>query len=112
MAWMTRLGAIVLIVLGVAISPAGAQSLDALKASGVVGEKIDGFVGVVDAGAPGNVRALVDQINEERRARYAEIAQKQGAPIDAVAKIAGQKLVERTPAGQYVMGADGAWRQK
>lgn len=112
MAWMTRLGAIVLIALGLAASPAGAQSLDALKASGVVGEKVDGFVGVVDAGAPSNVRALVDQINEERRARYAEIAQKQGAPMDAVAKIAGQKLIERTPPGQYVMGADGAWRQK
>ena len=112
MAWMTRLGAIVLILFGLAASPAAAQSLDVLKASGVVGEKVDGFVGVVDAGAPSNVRALVDQINEERRVRYAEIAQKQGAPMDAVAKIAGQKLIERTPAGEYVMGADGAWRQK
>jgi hypothetical protein len=112
MTWITRVGAIVLVVLGLAALPAAAQSLDALKASGVVGEKIDGFVGVVDAGAPGNVRALVDEINAERRARYAEIAQKQGAPIDAVAKIAGQKLIERTPAGQYVMGADGRWRQK
>ena len=59
-----------------------------------------------------DVRALVDEVNAERKAKYAEIAQKQGTPIDAVAKIAGQKLIERTPGGQYVLGADGQWRQK
>jgi uncharacterized protein YdbL (DUF1318 family) len=29
-----------------------------------------------------------------------------------VAQIAGQKLIERTAKGGYVMGADGQWRQK
>jgi len=92
--------------------PAAAQSLDQAKAAGQVGEKVDGFVGVVAADAPAEVRAMVERINAERRARYAEIAQKQNAPLDAVAKIAGQKLIERAPAGQYVLGADGRWRQK
>ena len=92
--------------------PAFAQSLDQAKEAGLVGEKIDGFVGVVPADAPAEVRAMVDRINAERRAKYTEIAKKQNAPLDAVAKIAGQKLIERTPSGQYVLGADGQWRQK
>ena len=92
--------------------PAAAQSLDQAKAAGLVGERVDGFVGVVAADAPAEVRAMVDRINAERRAKYTEIAKKQNAPMDAVAKIAGQKLIERAPSGQYVLGADGQWRQK
>ncbi len=77
-----------------------------------MGERIDGYVGVVDAGAPGDVKALVEKINAERKAKYAEIAQKQGAPVAAVAQIAGKKLIERAPKGEYVMGADGQWQRK
>ena len=103
-----------MIALPLALSalPAAAASLDDAKARGQVGERIDGYVGVVDAGAPGDVRAMVDEINAERRAKYEEIAKKQGAPLAAVAQIAGKKLIERTPSGQYVLDAGGEWRQK
>jgi uncharacterized protein YdbL (DUF1318 family) len=107
-----RVLAIALVSLCFVALPATAQSLDQAKAAGLVGEKADGFVGVVAADAPAEVRAMVDRINAERRAKYAEIAGKQNAPIDAVAKIAGQKLTERAPSGQYILGADGQWRQK
>jgi uncharacterized protein YdbL (DUF1318 family) len=109
---VVRLVAITLLSFGLLAAPAVAASLDQAKASGQVGEKIDGFLGVVDADAPADVRTLVERINAERAAKYAEIAQKQGTAVDAVAKIAGQKLIERAPAGQYVLGADGRWRQK
>ncbi len=92
--------------------PAAAQSLDQAKAAGQVGERIDGYVGVVEANAPGNIRKLVDQVNAERKAKYAEIAKDRGTSVDAVAQIAGQKLIERTAKGGYVMGANGKWRQK
>ena len=74
-----------------------------------MGERIDGYLGVV-GGAPADVVQLVEQVNAERRAKYAEIAQKQGAPVEAVAQIAGKKLIEHTGPGEYVMGADGQWR--
>lgn len=109
---IVRLAAIALLSFGLWAAPALAASLDQAKAAGQVGEKVDGFLGVVDADAPADVRAMVEQINAERAAKYAEIAQKQGASVDAVAKIAGQKLIERTPPGQYVLGADGQWRKK
>jgi hypothetical protein len=108
-AWLRWIVPALLLVLA---GTAAAQGLDQAKAQGLVGERVDGFVGVVGADAPAAVRALVDQINAERRARYDEIAKKNGTPLDAVAKIAGQKLVERVPAGQYVAGPDGQWQQK
>ncbi len=107
-----RFAAIAFLTLGLLVVPALAASLDQAKAAGQVGERIDGYVGVVDANAPAEVRALVDQINAERQAKYKEIADKQGAPVAAVAQIAGKKLLERTPKGEYILGADGQWRKK
>jgi uncharacterized protein YdbL (DUF1318 family) len=104
-----RLGAVLFMLTAL---PAAAQSLDEAKAAGQVGERIDGYVGVVDASTPGDVRAMVDQVNAERRQKYAEIAAERGTSVEAVAQIAGQKLIARAPGGQYVLGADGEWRQK
>ena len=112
MSWMVRIGAIALLVLGLGIGAAQAGPLEDAKAQGLVGERIDGYLGIVDSGAPGSVRSLVDRINAEREARYAEIAQKQDAPVAAVAQIAGKKLIERAPRGEYVMGANGQWQRK
>jgi uncharacterized protein YdbL (DUF1318 family) len=94
------------------LTPLGARAdaLDDAKAQGLVGEQIDGYIGAV-SGA-GGVQPLIDDINAKRKAKYAEIAGKRGAPPEAVAKIAGQKLIERTPAGQYVRDQTGQWKQK
>jgi uncharacterized protein len=108
---MLRIGAM-LLLLCLSALPAAAQSLDEAKAAGQVGERIDGYVGVVDANAPGAVRTLVDKVNAERKAKYAEVAAERGIPVQAVAQIAGEKLIERAPRGQYVLGANGKWRQK
>jgi uncharacterized protein YdbL (DUF1318 family) len=112
MAGMLRLGAITLLVVGLSFGAALAGPLDDAKSAGLVGERIDGYLGVVDSGAPADVQRLVEQINAEREAKYAEIAKKQGAPVQAVAQIAGEKLIERAGSGEYVMGADGQWRRK
>jgi uncharacterized protein YdbL (DUF1318 family) len=98
-----------LVTIGV-IDAATAGPLDDAKAAGLIGEKADGYVGAVTGDA--SVNALIDEINAGRRAKYEEIASKRGAPIDAVAAIAGKKLIERTPAGQFVMGGDGQWTEK
>jgi uncharacterized protein YdbL (DUF1318 family) len=112
MTWMVRIAAIGLLLLGLGGGPAFAGALENAKAAGQVGERIDGYLGVVDSGAPASVKSMVDQINAEREAKYAEIAKKQGAPVAAVAQIAGKKLIERAGSGEYVMGADGKWQRK
>lgn len=87
-----------------------ASELDDAKAAGWVGERPDGYLGVVSAGnPPRSAQALVDDINQRRREHYREIAQREGTDVDVVAALAGEKLVARTPAGQYVMTAAGQW---
>ena len=99
-----------LIVLGV--QAASSATLDGAKAAGQIGESVDGYVHLVDKNAPADVKALMKDVNNKRRAKYGSIASKRGAPVKDVAALAGAKLVERTPAGQYVMDSGGKWRKK
>ncbi len=89
-----------------------ASPLDDAKAAGQVGEAPDGYVHLVEKGAPADVKALVEDVNAKRKARYETIAEKRSAPIEAVAAQAGAKLIERTPAGQYVMDDHSNWKKK
>ncbi len=91
--------------------PAAANELDAAKAAGHVGEQADGFLGVAP-GAPSSAQGLVSRINEERAVRYGEIAAKNKTSPSAVAALAGKKLTDRTPPGQWIRGADGKWTKK
>ena len=91
--------------------PAAAQSLDEAKSAGHVGEQSDGYLGVVP-GAPASARQLADRINAERAVKYGEIGANRGASPAAVAALAGKKLVERTPPGQWYRDADGNWHRR
>jgi len=95
-----------------AATPASADALDDAKAAGYVGERPDGFLGLVDAGAPAAVKALVDQVNGKRRAAYDEIAKKNGVPASEVAKVAAEKVYKSSPPGTFLMDANGNWRQR
>jgi len=99
-----------LIVLGAHV--ASAETLDDAKSAGQIGEGVDGYVHLVDKGAPDAVKALVKDVNDKRREKYGSIAKTRGAPIEDVAALAGAKLVERTPAGQYVLDSNAKWRKK
>jgi len=95
------------------VTPAASASpLDAAKAAGQVGEAPDGYVHLVEKGAPADVKALVESVNAKRKAKYESIAKKRGAPVEAVAAQAGAKLIERTPAGQYVLDVSSNWKKK
>jgi uncharacterized protein YdbL (DUF1318 family) len=112
MRYALRLAALLLLCSSLFAGPAFALSLNEAKAQGLVGERVDGFVGIVVADPPADVRQLVEQVNRQRREKYDEVAKQRGVPLDAVAKITGEKQLERTPAGHYVAGADGRWRRK
>ncbi len=91
--------------------PAAANELDAAKGAGHVGEQADGFLGVAP-GAPSSAQGLVSRINEERAVRYGEIAAKNKTSPSAVAALAGKKLTDRTPPGQWIRSADEKWKKK
>lgn len=90
-------------------STAMAISLDEGKANGLVGERADGYLGAVSSSP--DATALVNDINSKRRAKYSEIAKKNGTRIEAVEALAGEKAIANTPPGQYVQDK-GGWRKK
>jgi len=116
---MTRWLMVLALTLGIGLTipaPCHAQaqaqaSLEA-KQSGLIGERPDGLVGFVADTVPADVRAMVDQVNAQRMRRYNQVAQTNGAPVDSVQAVAGRQLIERTPAGQYILSASGRWGRK
>jgi len=102
------------IALALVAAPAIAQrdpAYAAARASGAVGEKMDGYLGIV-AQASGPVRAMVDDINIRRRAVYAERAQAEGATLEEYAFTAGCLAILRTEPGEYYQAPDGTWQQR
>ena len=103
-----------LILGGIAV-PAGAQNRDpayaAARAAGQVGEKMDGYLGIVGAATP-DLRRMVDDINIRRRAVYAEQAQANNATLEEYAFTAGCLAISRTVAGEMYQAPDGSWQQR
>ncbi len=101
------------ILMLLAVSPAWAIDLDSAKAQGLVGERLNGYVGIVTAAPAPDLTQMVNEINRRRRGSYQEIANKTpGATLASVEKLAGEKLIRRTPSGQYVESAAGKWAKK
>ncbi|HEY6916139.1 MAG TPA: YdbL family protein [Allosphingosinicella sp.] len=114
MKWVLGLG-IAIAVAGGGAGMAQAMFQDAsaqLRSTGQVGERYDGYLGVVgDASA--SLRAEVDAINIKRRAFYTDLAAKRGAKIEEVgATTACQIFATKIQPGQYYMLTDGVWRQR
>ena len=110
-----RIGFAALLALALLAVPSGLALADQLgdaKKAGSVGERPDGYLGVVDNNAGPEVKALVKEINEKRREKYGAIAKKRGTSVKAVAALAGEKWIKKTPPGQYVMTSSGKWKQK
>jgi hypothetical protein len=98
------------IALGVALAvPAFALDLHEARAKGLLGEQWDGYVGIVASPTP-ELEKLAAEINAKRRAHYQEIARRNGTELEAVAALAGKKLVEGAASGQFVK-TNGGWRK-
>lgn len=89
---------------------AGAQSLNALRASGAVGEGYDGYARVRKAG--GGARSVVDAVNAKRRAIYAERAKEQGTAADQVGRVYARQILGKAPAGTWFLQESGKWVRK
>lgn len=100
-----------LLSLLLASTPVAALDLSTAKASGLVGEKMNGLLGVVDTNAPAEVNALVESINAQRQAEYQRIATKNGVSVTDVAKLTAQKVIGQTAPGQYIETPSG-WQKR
>ncbi|EAN3608525.1 DUF1318 domain-containing protein [Salmonella enterica] len=87
-----------------------ALTLDEARTQGRVGETLNGYLVALKNDA--ETQKLVLDINHARRASYQQLADSNHLPMDEVAKMAGQKLVERARPGEYVQGINGKWMRK
>lgn len=95
-------------------SPALAQrdpAYAAARAAGQVGEKIDGYLGIVGSGTPA-LQAIVNDINIKRRALYASKAQAANATLDEYALTAGCQAILATRPGEKYQAPDGSWQTR
>jgi uncharacterized protein YdbL (DUF1318 family) len=104
-----------LVLAGLALSvPALAQrdpAYQAARAAGQVGEKTDGYLGVV-GGQSGAIESLANDINIRRRENYAQKAQEQGVTLQEYAMAQGCILISRTQPGEKYQGPDGSWQTR
>jgi uncharacterized protein len=109
---MTKRSKIVLGVAGLALLAWGGVALaqggvSAAIASGQVGERADGYLGVRGS-VSADVRAEVEQINIKRRALYTARAQERGVAVEAVAVATACQAMQRVAPGHaYNLG--GGW---
>ncbi len=81
------------------------------RAAGQVGERYDGYLGVVGS-VPDMVRRQVGAINIKRRSLYAGLASRKGVTTEEVGLTAACSLLRRVPVGgAYLAGQDG-WRRR
>jgi uncharacterized protein len=105
-----RLSSFIVLFVLLTTLPAWALDLHQARASGMVGEKLDGYTTALKS-TP-DVQALVADVNAKRQAEYAKISKQNGQPVDVVAKLAAQQIVKNLEAGSSYQADDGGWRTR
>ncbi len=88
-----------------------AIDLDNAKSAGLIGEQANGYLGIVSKPATGEVEALIRDVNQKRKEKYQEIAQKNKLTLNQVETQAGLKLIEKTVSGHYINNGS-SWQKK
>ncbi|MFL6759756.1 YdbL family protein [Sphingomonas sp.] len=94
-----------------AAAAAQTPMVNSARASGAVGERYDGYLGIA-ATVPSAVRVQVNTINIRRRSLYSNLAAAKGATPQAVGITAGCELLARVAVGEAYLWADGGWRRR
>jgi len=98
-------------------SVAFAIGLNEAKQEGLVGEKNNGYLGIVTVqsdvqnDAQREVQRLIDDINAKRKAVYVKLAAKNGITVQQVEKLAAEKAYKKTSSGHYLW-INGQWAKK
>jgi uncharacterized protein len=113
--WIEILGAAALLGTAMSISGVSAQSIvdqyRGAKTSGLVGEKMDGYIESVSAPSA-SIAALVSAINIKRKDIYFGVAQQTGSRPDDAAFAGGCTNIKNTKPGEYYQAPDGSWVQR
>ncbi len=87
-----------------------ALTLHEAKGQGLVGEKPNGYLGLVTSSA--QAQSLMNNVNAKRKQKYQEIATRNKTSLSAVEALAGKTAIQKTKSGQYVQLPSGQWKKK
>ncbi len=93
-------------------SPARASTLDSYRADGTIAERFDGYVELRGSGAPAAARALVADVNAQRRDLYEKRGAEMNVPASEVGKIFAPKIFDSAPSGTYFLQPGGGYVRK
>ncbi len=100
------------LLLGLAMAASGsAQGIGGARASGNVGERFDGYLGLA-SGASDALRKQVAAVNIKRRSLYSGLASRRGATTDEVGITAACQLLARVAVGEVYLLGDNVWRRR
>jgi uncharacterized protein YdbL (DUF1318 family) len=108
------IAAALVLAMGSISAPSWAQrdpAYSAARAAGQIGEKTDGYLGIVGGGGA-ELRAMVDDLNIKRRANYTERARAQSATVEEYAFTQGCILIARTSPGEKYQAPSGTWQTR
>lgn len=103
---------IVALLLAFAFQSAWAIDIHSAKDQGLVGEANTGYLAAVANAPSDEVKALISEVNQKRKAQFKSTAEKTGATLDQVRLRFYELAVERTQSGHYYQDAAGSWKQK
>ena len=91
-----------------------AQEMDLMKAKqmGLVGEQLDGMIGIVKPPGSPKIIALKKKVNEYRLNYYKKLAQESGKSTSQVRLEFGRNLTAASGPGFYVKDQTGNWMLK
>ncbi|MHC9417030.1 YdbL family probable chaperone protein [Sphingomonas citri] len=110
-AYLMLAGAVTLAGLSTAALAQRDPAYAAARSAGQVGEQPDGYLGVVGGGSA-ELRALVSNINIQRKAAYTQKAQASGATVEQLAFTSGCNLIAQTQPGEKYKAPDGSWQTR
>jgi uncharacterized protein YdbL (DUF1318 family) len=101
---------LVLAGLSTAVHAQRDPAYQAARSAGLIGEQPDGYLGIVGAATP-ELRALVNSINIQRKAKYTQSAAA-GATVEQFAFTSGCNLIAKTVPGEKYRAPDGTWKTR
>jgi len=98
-------------IAGAAYAQARDPAYAAARSAGQVGEKVDGYLGVVGSQSAA-VQAVVRDINIKRKAFYTQSVADGSATIEQFAFTAGCNAIAQTKPGEKYQAPDGSWQTR
>ena len=91
---------------------AWAIDIHTAKEQGLIGEANTGYLAAVKTPPSADVAALIQSVNQKRKAEFEKTAASTGATLEQVRLRFYQLAVQRTEPGHYYQDPDGNWHRK